>query len=107
MAEVERAYSDLITITERTPFAGGVDFLYEAFRHLSKSDFLVPGKQFLTAFEIAAVAKWIYLNAPNRGLQSFDAGSLLNAYKSLWKEAENQADYPDDPAVIASFVLQI
>jgi hypothetical protein len=35
-----------------------------------------------------------------------DAGSLLNAYKSLWKEVENQAEYPDDPAVIASFVLR-
>jgi hypothetical protein len=107
MTEVEKAYSDLIGKTEQIPFADGIGFLYAGFRALTESNFSVPGKSFLNAFEIAAIAKWVYLNAHSRKPHPIDWASVLNAYKLLWKEAENQTDYPDDPEVIASFVLRL
>jgi hypothetical protein len=106
MNDIENAYSDLIARIEQIPFADGAEFLYGAFRTLSKSDFLIPGKHFLSVFEMAAIAKWIYLNAHSRKPRPVDWASVINAYKTLWREVENQTVYPDNPEVIASFILR-
>jgi len=106
MNELEAAYADFVARTEQIPFAAGAEFLFGAFRALSKSDFLIPGKHFLSAFEMAAIAKFIYLNAPSNTRNAVDWAPVINAYKTLWREAENRSDYPDTPDVIASFVLR-
>ncbi len=41
-----------------------------------------------------------------RASEAVDWPSVLNAYKTLWRETEAQAIYPDEPETVASFVLR-
>ena len=60
----------------------------------------------LNPFELAAISKWVYLHGHSRTSQTIDWPAVLNSYKLLWKVTEDSTAYPDDPGVIASFVLR-
>ena len=84
-----------------------VRHLSEAFRLLADSRYLIRSAQWLNTFEVAAIAKWVYLDGHGRKPQAINWPDVLNAYKFLWRETEDATDYPDDPGVVASFILRL
>jgi hypothetical protein len=106
MTAVEDALEQLRTLTESLPFGASIHDLYGGFRELANSRFVIRRAMWLNPFELAAISKWVYLNAHSRAPKRVDWAAILNSYKYLWKATEEQANYPDDPAVIASFVLR-
>ncbi len=106
MPPVEHALEHFRSITETLPFAASIHDLYVGFRELVNSRFLIRYAMWLNAFELAAISKWVYLNGHSRAPNPVDWAVVLNLYKILWKVTEEETAYPDDPAVIASFVLR-
>ena len=106
MTDIEQALENLRMQTESLPFAASVAHLYGGFRELAKSRFLIRNAIWLNAFEIAAIAKWVYLTGHGRSPNRVDWPSILNAYKILWRATEAAALYPEEPAVVVSFALR-
>lgn len=106
MEVVKCAHENLLRQTELLPFAQSVRDLHGGFRMLADSRFLIRQAPWLNAFELAAISKWVYLNGNSRTLSQIAWASVLNAYKELWKVTEEATDYPDEPSVVAAFVLR-
>jgi hypothetical protein len=106
MIENQRALDDFLAVVEQLQFAESVKFLHKRFGELANSGFLDPRQPWLNAFELGAIAKWVYLSGHGRASVPVDWPSVLNAYKTLWRKTEAQAIYPDEPEMVASFVLR-
>jgi hypothetical protein len=106
MKTVDNALDHFLRQTDLLPFAQSVLDLYGGFRELANSRFLIRGATWLNAFELAAISKWVYLCGHGGAAHRVDWPSVLNAYKELWRVTEEATDYPDDPSIIAAFVLR-
>ena len=106
MTDIEKALAELMAATERLPFSQAIHDLHGAFRELANSGYLIPRASWLNAFELAAIAKWVYLHGHRGRANPIDWPFALNRYKDLWRATEASASYPDDPAVIVSFALR-
>jgi hypothetical protein len=106
MPTVDDALQRVQTLTDSLPLAQSLRDLYGGFRELAASRFAIPGATWLNTFELAAIAKWVYLSGHGRAAQPFDWAEVLNSYKFLWKATEEATHYPQGPAVVASFVLR-
>jgi hypothetical protein len=106
MREVENAFGTVIGLTEQLPFAESVSLIHNELRSLAAKNFLNRKKPWLNAFELAAIAKLVYLNASDRRSTQVDLGEVLNAYKRFWAEVDSKTVYPTSPEFIASFVLR-
>jgi hypothetical protein len=101
---IDEAVKTLIAETEHLPLPAYVNFLHTQFRRLSQAGFAIPSESWLNAFELATVAKLVYLNGHGRQSQAFDFSRALNAYKHLWRLAESHVHYSDDPEQLACFM---
>lgn len=106
MDDIDRALYDLHASVELLPFAESMKFLHQGFCKLVGSGYLNPSLPWLNAFELAAIAKWVYLCGHERGGAATECPSVINIYKNLWRVTEAQTVYPSDPQVMAAFVLR-
>jgi hypothetical protein len=102
----DKAFEVLLNKTEKLSFAKSITRLHDEFRSLAERDFLDPKKPWANAFELAALAKFIFLHGSIRRSEEPDMAGALNAVKDLWREADLDTHYPDSPQYIASFVLR-
>jgi hypothetical protein len=109
MALIKQTLDALITEAERLPFQGSINVMHRQFRRLVEGGFLLPDEPWLNAFELASLAKLIYMHGHGRQWQSFDLQFALNAFKKIWSLAESEgsdAPYSDDSEQIACFALR-
>lgn len=106
MKEVEHALDEFLRLAESLPFSAAFEELYLQFSELVQSNFLIRRKPWLNTFELAAIAKCVYLEGGGRITEPIQWAPVLNSYKALWRATEESKDYPDDPAVVASFILR-
>src|ERR1700733_9417066 len=106
MTDVKRSLDDLIRQIENLPFSASIESLHTAFVQLVDYNFSVPGKPWLQAFELAAIAKFVYLHAGSRGRIPINWIPVLNGFKFLWKASEEDYPYPDDPDILVTFALR-
>lgn len=107
MNRIETAYAQVRSMTENLPMEPAVRHLSEAFRFLADSRYLIRSAQWLNTFEVAAIAKWVYLDGHGGKPQAINWPDVLNAHKFLWRETENAIHYPDDAGGVASFILRL
>jgi hypothetical protein len=94
------------TLTESLPLGPSMSDFFSSFRELAQADFNIPGARWLNAFELGAIAKWVYLCGHNRRNATGDGPTILNSYKDVWRATEEVTAYPNDPLVAATFVLR-
>ena len=93
----------------KLPCPGAFASIHGLFRELCDHRFHIPHKSWLNAYELAAVTNYIAMFGTERRnhkpLFAFD--KPLNTFKNLWKLAEENNPYSDNPAYIAAFILRI
>src|SRR4029077_9671313 len=67
----------------------------------------------LDSFKLAAITKFVILHGktgplkqPPR-LKDYDFARLLNPFSGLWKDAEEEFEYPTDPLVKGLFLIRL
>lgn len=103
---LDAALARFMTLTESLPLGPSMSDFFSSFRELAKANFNIPGARWLNAFELGAIAKWVYLSSHSRQNASGDGPTILNSYKDVWRATEEATPYPDDPSVAATFVLR-
>jgi len=93
-------------LTESLPFGPCMNDFFISFRELVKADFKIRGARWLNAFELGAIAKWVYLRGHARRDATGDGPTILNFYKEVWRATEEATAYPCEPSVEATFVLR-
>src|SRR5229473_2152402 len=109
MAAIDEAIKALIEESERLPFEGCIGTLHMQFRRLAQAGFLIRDEIWMSAFELASIAKLVYLNGHGRRSHVFDQLALntsLNTYKKIWSLSEAFNTYSDESEQIACFILR-
>lgn len=55
------ALARFMTLTESLPFVPCMSDFFSSFRELAKADFNIRGARWLNAFELGAIAKWVWV----------------------------------------------
>jgi hypothetical protein len=103
---LDAALARFHTLTESLPLGPSMSDFFSSFRELVRANFNISGSRWLNAFELGAIAKWVYLRGHSRRNTTGDGPSILNSYKEVWRSTEEATVYPDDPPVAATFVLR-
>jgi len=103
---LDAALARFMTLTESLPFVPCMSDFFSSFRELAKADFNIRGARWLNAFELGAIAKWVYLCGHTRRNSTGDGPTILNSYKDVWRATEEATAYPEGPSVAATFVLR-
>lgn len=103
---LDAALVRFMTLTESLPFVPCMNDFFSSFRELAKANFNMSGARWLNAFELGAIAKWVYLRGHFRRNAIGDGPTVLNSYKDVWKATEEATAYPDEPSIAATFVLR-
>lgn len=103
---LDAALTLFMTLTESLPFGPCMSDFFNSFRELVKADFDIRGARWLNAFELGAIAKWVYLRGHSRRNATGDGPTVLNSYKEVWRATEEATAYPDEPSVAATFILR-
>jgi hypothetical protein len=108
LSDIKDIAAGLTEKAERLPFGGAVEVLHNHFRRLVQANFFIEDEPWLHSFELASMAKIIFLHAHGRHQwQSFDLSTAMNAYKRIWELAEDEAPYANDSEQATCFVLRL
>lgn len=93
----------------KLPCPGAFASIHAIFKELSDHQFDVRGKPWLNAYELAAITNYVAMFGTNKRNDRllFPLDVPLNAFKKLWRLAEESNSYSENPAYIATFILRI
>ena len=106
MPAIDEAIRALIEETERLPLESCIGALHMQFRRLAQAGFVIREQTWLSAFELASIAKLVYIHGHGRQSQAFDLQFALNTYKNVWSLSESFNPYSDNSEQIACFILR-
>jgi hypothetical protein len=93
----------------KIPYPGAFASIHALFKELSDHRFHVLDKPWLNAYELAAMTNYVAMFGTSKRNHKllFPLDEPLNAFKKLWKFAEESNSYSDNPAYVATFILRI
>ncbi len=91
----------------KLPFTGLFDSLHRDFRRIRTEGFLRSAKDGRVAYQLAALVKYIIVyGAYRKKRPRYDMAPYINAVKALWRAAEREQTYSQDPETKATFLLR-
>jgi hypothetical protein len=104
--KTERAFKRFRQRVRQVPMGSGLEWFHETLVKLADDGFLVA--DWLSAFELAAVAKYVVLfGTPHGTKQWLDLARVLNPYKDFWAAAESENPYASDDQFLGTFIFRL
>lgn len=109
MRQLRIASQQYVYAVSKLPYPGAFASFHRNFAELVQHNFHINQKPWLNPFEAAALANYIALfGSPSHKQKPLpEISAALNKLKALWKSAEEESDYSDDPAHAATFALRL
>ena len=108
LRQLRIASQHYIYAVSKLPYSGAYDFLHQNFAELVSNDFHIKQKTWLNPYELASIANYIalygYIGRKRKPFR--DIADALNRLKLLWKLAEEEGEYSENPAYEATFTLR-
>ena len=108
MRRLRIAAQQYVYAVSKLPYPAAFDFIHTQFARLVAHDFHIEQMAWLNPYELASVANYIAIYGSTSPKQRplSNVAESLNALKTLWKLAEDEGDYSDDPAYEATFAMR-
>ncbi|HXR40149.1 MAG TPA: hypothetical protein VN776_13710 [Terracidiphilus sp.] len=109
MRQLRIASQQYVYAVSKLPYPSAFDSFHKNFAELIEHGFHMNQKPWLNPFEPAAIANYIALYGSTSRKQKplIEISDALNKLKALWKFAEEEGDYSDDPTYAATFAMRL